>query len=240
MMTNVTIQHNNSANFQLFAFLVRHAPSSFEVLTMRPREEPLKPFLLTIKNQCMIPYVTILAGALLCLSISVAVPQGTALRPGAARTNLRARNHGISEKELQLCCSRLQKDHRRIYYLVSRRARMDFQVKGIYSREKLLFFRLSLGNHSHLDYDVDSIRFLVKDRKLTKASFTTARFLPVLYTYGNARSIKGKSREECVIVLPQFTLPDGKRLVVEVTEKNGGRRLQLFIDNFTLLRSRPA
>jgi hypothetical protein len=42
-----------------------------------------------------------------------------------------------------------------------------------------------------------------------------------------------------VIVLPQFTLPDGKRLVIEVTEKNGGRKLQLFVDNFTLLRSRP-
>lgn len=148
------------------------------------------------------------------------------------------RPNGISEKELQGCCSRLQKDHRRIYYLISRGDRMDMQVKGIYSREKLLFFRLSLGNHSHLDYDVDSIRFIMRDRRVTKGNSMTIRSLPALYTYGNAHSVKGKSREESVIVLPQFTLPDGKRLVIEVTEKNGGRKLQVFVDNFTLLRSR--
>ena len=149
------------------------------------------------------------------------------------------RTNGISEKELQICCSRLQKDHRRIYYLISRGSRMDLQLKGIYSREKLLFFRLSLGNHSHLEYDVDSVRFLMRDRRATKTSISTVRSLPALYTYGNASSIRGKSREESVIVLPQFTLPNGKRLVIEVTEKNGGRKLQLFVDNFTLLRSRP-
>ena len=154
-------------------------------------------------------------------------------------TNLAGRSNRISEKELQVCCSRLQKDHRRIYYLISRGDRMDMQLKGIYSREKLLFFRLSFGNHSHLDYDVDSVRFLMRDRRVTKTNIATVRSLPALYIYGNARSIKGKSREESVIVLPQFTLPDGKRLVIEVTEKNGGRKLQLFVDNFTLLRSRP-
>jgi hypothetical protein len=116
---------------------------------------------------------------------------------------------------------------------------MDLLLKGIYSREKLLFFRLSLANHSHLDYEVDSVRFLLKDRKFTKSNKADVISLPPMYTFGNAHSIKGKSREESVIVLPQFTLPDGKRLVIEVTEKNGGRKLQLFVDNFTLLRSRP-
>jgi hypothetical protein len=188
----------------------------------------------------MFSYVTILAGALICLSVCVPVPQGTSLPPGPPGRYPSGRTSGISEKELQICCSRLEKDHRRIYYLVSRGSRMDLQVKGIYSHEKLLFFRLSLGNHSNLDCDMDSIRFLVKDRKITRTNIATARSLPALYTYGNARSVKGKSREECVIVLPQFTLPDGKRLVIEMTEKNGGRRLQLFVDNFTLLRSRPA
>jgi len=164
---------------------------------------------------------------------------GTAPIPRRIPANPVKRTNSISEKELQVCCSRLQKDHRRIYYLISRGSRMDLQLKGIYSREKLLFFRLSLGNHSHLDYDVDSVRFLMRDRRVTKTNIAAARSLPALYTYGNAHSIKGKSREESVIVLPQFTLPDGKRLVIEVTERNGGRKLQLFVDNFTLLRSRP-
>jgi hypothetical protein len=50
--------------------------------------------------------------------------------------------------------------------------------------------------------------------------------------------IRGKSRELPVIVLPRFTLPSNKHLVIEVLEKNGGRNLALQAYNFTLLRPR--
>jgi len=144
----------------------------------------------------------------------------------------------MDEAELQNCCKKMEKDHRRIYYLVNRGFRMNLQVKGIYIREGLLFFRLALSNHSHLDYDVDSIRFFMKDSRATKKNAPAIHPLASLYCYGNTRLIRGKSREESVIVLQRFTLPADKRLVIEVSEKNGGRRLQLFVDNFTLLRSR--
>jgi len=206
---------------------------------MRPREEPLKSHYLILKFYSMKLSFIIPAVFLAFHPFVSHAGFGTTPVPRRIAANITKRINGISEKEIQLCCSRLQKDHRRIYYLISRGSRMDLQVKGIYSREKLLFFRLSLGNHSHLDYDVDSVRFLVRDRKAAKANIATVRSLPALYTYGNVHSIKGKSREESVIVLPQFTLPDGKRLVIEVTERNGGRKLQVFVDNFTLLRSRP-
>src|SRR5216684_3880624 len=145
----------------------------------------------------------------------------------ASLRNFSGQSNTISEKELQNCCSRLQKDHRRIYYLISRGFRMNLQLKGIYSHEKLLFFRLTLSNHSHLDYDVDSIRFVMRDRWPLKKKVMTVSSLPSVYTYGNTRLIRGKTREESVVVLPQFTLPAEKRLVIEVTEKNGGRKLQL-------------
>jgi len=206
---------------------------------MRPREEPLKSHSLIFKFYSMKLSFIIPAVFLAFHPFVSHAGIGTKPMPRRIAVNITKRINGISEKELQICCSRLQKDHRRIYYLISRGSRMDLQLKGIYSREKLLFFRLSLGNHSHLDYDVDSVRFLMRDRRVTKTNTAAARSLPALYTYGNAHSIKGKSREESVIVLPQFTLPDGKRLVIEVTERNGGRKLQLFVDNFTLLRSRP-
>src|SRR5882757_3807834 len=148
---------------------------------------------------------------------------------GTSMTSHRGRLWVMDEAELQNCCKKLQKDHRRIYYLVNRGFRMSLQVKGIYIREGLLFFRLALSNHSHLDYDVDSIRFFMKDSRATKKNAPVIHPLPSLYCYGNTRLIRGKSREESVIVLQRFTLPADKRLVIEVSEKNGGRRLQLFV-----------
>jgi len=143
----------------------------------------------------------------------------------------------IGEKEMQDHCKKVQKDRRRIYYLFNRRLRMSFQVKGIYTHQGLLFFRLAISNRSHLDYVVDSIRFFMWDSKGVKRNIPSLHLDP-MYRYGNTTLIKGKSQEESVIVLPQFTLPADKWLAIEVSEKNGGRKLELLVNNFTLLRSR--
>lgn len=144
----------------------------------------------------------------------------------------------VDEKVLKDCCEKLGNDKRRIYYLNTRSYRMSLQVKGIYIREGMLFFRLFLCNHSHLDYDVDSIRFYVTDNHWRKNTSLQVTGLSPIYVYGNTQVIRGKSRELPVIVLPRFTLPSDKHLVIEVLEKNGGRNLQLQAYNFTLLRSR--
>ena|SRR5882757_2480579 len=144
----------------------------------------------------------------------------------------------VDEEVLKDCCEKLGNDKRRIYYLNTRSYRMSLQLKGIYIREGMMFFRLFLCNHSHLDYDVDSIRFYITDNHWQKNTTLQVKGLSPLYVYGKPQTIRGKSRELPVIVLPRFTLPSNKHLVIEVLEKNGGRNLQLQAYNFTLLRPR--
>jgi hypothetical protein len=50
--------------------------------------------------------------------------------------------------------------------------------------------------------------------------------------------VRGYGQAANVVVLPRFTLPYGKRLVIEVLEKNGGRQLQLQTSNYMLERAR--
>jgi len=145
---------------------------------------------------------------------------------------------GISVDLMRNCCEKVEKDKRRIFYLNTRVFRMSMQIKGIYVRDGMMFFRLKLANHSHLDYDVDSIRFFITDMRQSKKGLTRLNMLSPLYNYRDTRTIAGKSKQDNVIVLPRFTLPLGKILLIEASEKNGGRRLQLRADNFTLLRSR--
>src|ERR1700712_1899924 len=68
-------------------------------------------------------------------------------------TLLRWKSPPIDEEALKGCCEKLENDKRRIYYLNARSNRMSMQLKGIYTRGDMLFFRLFLCNHSHLDYD---------------------------------------------------------------------------------------
>ena len=115
---------------------------------------------------------------------------------------------------------------------------MKLQIRGIYTRSATLFFSLCLSNRSHLDYDVESIRFFVTEKEGRKKAPVRLSELSPVYVYDSTLQVKGKSQATSVIVLPRFTLPNGKRLLIEVLEKNGGRHLQVEATNFTLEKAR--
>jgi conjugative transposon TraN protein len=160
---------------------------------------------------------------------------GGATSSGPGKEKSRA---GISEESLKSCCKKVENDKRRIYYLSTRNGRMVMQIKGIYTRDALLFFHLTLCNRSHLDYDMDSIRFFITEKSGFKSVASKVTELKPVYVHGNMKIIRGKSREPSVIALRRFTLPPGKHLLIEAREKNGGRHLQLQTDNYTLVRAR--
>ena len=135
-------------------------------------------------------------------------------------------------------CEKLLNVRRSIFYLNTRSYKMSLQLRGIYTRGGTLFFCLRLCNHSHIDYGIDSIRFcMADDQQLKKTPAAGTTILP-LSSCGNTRLIRGKTAELCIFALPRFTLPGRKRLLIEVSEKNGGRRLCLLTDNYTLVRAR--
>jgi conjugative transposon TraN protein len=150
----------------------------------------------------------------------------------------RGRAGTIDESFLRSNCEKLSSAKRRIYYLTDQSFRMSLQLRGIYIRQEILFFQMTLSNRSHLDYDMDSIRFYITDKEKRKNGKAVAIEIPPLYVFGNSRLIAGKSQESSVIALPKFTLPMGKCLVIQVLEKNGGRHLQLQADNYSLVRAR--
>ena len=139
---------------------------------------------------------------------------------------------------LESCCAKLMSAKRSIFYLNDWSYKMTLQLRGIYTREETMFFCLGIRNHSHINYSVDSIRFYIADVKGSDNKLVKGTGMIPLCTYGNTRMIHGKTREYCVFALPRFTLPAKKLLVIDVSEKNGGRHLQLLANNYTLVRAR--
>jgi hypothetical protein len=147
--------------------------------------------------------------------------------------------HGSgSDDSVRNCCEKLMNSKRSIYYLNDWRYRMALQLRSVYTRDETMFFCLGLRNHSHIDYGIDSIRFYIADEKRSRDAVIHGVRLPPLCVYGNTRMIRGKTMERCVFALRRFTLPDKKMLVIDVSEKNGGRHLQLLANNYTLIRAR--
>lgn len=167
--------------------------------------------------------------------ISTAAPASVRADSSGAGTQ---KEDGLSRQQVKACCQKALRDIRRIYYLNSRYGKMKLQVRGIYTRSTALFFVLQLINRSPLDYAIDSIRFRTGEKSKGSRDLLGLQELPPIYLFDSATLVRGYSRLTRVIVLPRFTLGRHRRLQLEVLERNGQRRLQVRMANFTLETAR--
>ncbi len=104
---------------------------------------------------------------------------------------------------------------------------MILQLGGIYVNHDILYFRLFLKNKSNISYAIDNISFTIKDKQKSKRTATQELSLTPLYSLNGLSNVKSNSTVICVIALSKFTLPDSKRLSIQVLEKDGSRNLSL-------------
>jgi len=111
-------------------------------------------------------------------------------------------------------------------------------VKGIYIHNDVIYFQLSLKNNSSVNYDVQSLRFYIQDKKRIKRTAEQEIDMQPLFLLGNANLIQNASEQVITVALPKFTIPDKKYLAVQLMEKNGGRHLSLRIKSKVIIHAR--
>lgn len=113
-----------------------------------------------------------------------------------------------------------------------------FRLKGMYIHNGLYYFNTELKNNSNIPYNIDFVNFKVIDRKLAKRTVLQEKKLIPLRIFKPLDSIPENAMDQNIFVLDQFTLTDGKRLVIEIFEKNGGRHQVLKLENSDLVNAR--
>ncbi|UBM58714.1 conjugative transposon protein TraN [Marinilongibacter aquaticus] len=116
---------------------------------------------------------------------------------------------------------------------------MELRAQGLYIRDRTLYCPVSIENGSPVDYDLQQLHFFIRDRKRAKRAASQELEIKPLFVKGHVETIPGKTRRPMVFALPKLTLPNRKYLVLELTEKNGGRHLNLKFRNKEILRARP-
>ncbi len=124
-----------------------------------------------------------------------------------------------------------------MYGINYRKADMMAKIKGIYIKDDILFYQLQLTNLGHVDYDIDQLRFYIRDTKKNKRTAVQENELEPLYIAGNASQVKANRTSIIVVALDKFTIPDAKYLAVQITEKNGGRHLFIKIKNRKIMKA---
>lgn len=118
--------------------------------------------------------------------------------------------------------------------LNSRRSEIEIRVDGIYIHQDIMYFRVSLGNDSKINYDVDQLRFFIRDQRKSKRTASQEIEVIPFFSTGDFSRIYDKSEVVTVFALPKFTIPEKKKFTMQVFEKNGGRHLELDIKNRNL------
>lgn len=121
-----------------------------------------------------------------------------------------------------------------------RKHKVSMALQGIYVKDDILYYHLSVKNHSALNYDIGSLRFYVRDNRNVKRTASQELEMKPLHVYGDPEApVEGGSTVDLVYVLEKFTIPDAKHLSIELFEKNGGRHLDLSLKNRRIVNAKP-
>lgn len=111
------------------------------------------------------------------------------------------------------------------------------KVTGIYIKGNVIYYQLKLENKSPIDYDVELLKFYIRDYSKGKRTASQENELTPLHVAGTATRIKANSDNTIVVALDKFTIPDRKYLAIQILEKNGGRHLLLRVHNNKIVKA---
>lgn len=149
---------------------------------------------------------------------------------------------GESPMILQMILNSIYKDNTRdIASIGERNNRIEATIRGIYIKGDILYFHLSINNTSDVTYDIDYVKFTIKDRKkFKKQAAQEETIYPVREFNNNSLSrATGRGSYRSVYAFNKFTLSTDKILSVEVAEKKGGRTVQFNITPADILSAQP-
>ncbi|OIV40329.1 conjugative transposon protein TraN [Flavobacterium johnsoniae] len=119
----------------------------------------------------------------------------------------------------------------------SRRFEIKLTAGGLFIHQDIWYLRLAVDNASKINYDIDQLRFFIRDQRKAKRTASQEIELTPLYSTCDTAVIPDKSEVTAVYALSKFTIPEKKCLTIQLIEKNGGRQIEIDVKNSDLLNA---
>lgn len=143
-----------------------------------------------------------------------------------------------TQRELVESCAAVMRQRRRIRHIGKREYGMAVSLRGLFIKDNVLYYKIALRNTSNIKYDLDFIRFFIRDKALARQTSRQELEVSPIYVYTTPLVVVGgKQTVEKVFAFPKFTIPNGKVLQVRVGEKNGGRTIAFQVNNRSLVKA---
>lgn len=108
-------------------------------------------------------------------------------------------------------------------------------LSGLYISGHVLSFDMMLINRSLLGYELQYIKFFIRERHITRRTAVQEREVHPLVQI-HPVEILAEGNQHFALDFYQFTIPKTKELVISVKERNGARDLALHIQGHRFLR----
>ena len=128
-----------------------------------------------------------------------------------------------------------EQNKRKVKHIGCKRFGVQYLLKGLYAHGELIYFHTEVKNATNVPFDVDFVTFKIVDKKIMKR--TAMQVIYPLRAFNYVTRVDGKKNERTVFALPKFTIPDDKKLIVEMYEKQGGRHQSFDVENEDLVRA---
>lgn len=145
-------------------------------------------------------------------------------------------NH--NQAEIQAYAAQVAAEKRTVHGTMDKKYAMRFMLSGLFVRGNVMYYQIKIANRSNINYDIDQLRFFIRDQKKSKRTATQEIEIKPLYVQNDTATITGQSEPILVFALPKFTIPDKKYLAIQLMEKNGGRHLKMQVHNRTIVKAK--
>lgn len=146
----------------------------------------------------------------------------------------------VAEADLLNHCERVLERKPFMRNIGASSMRLTHLLTGIYVADKVMYLQFNLRNDSQLDYEVDFVKFYVRDKeKLKRMAAQEVELKPYGRYPVEPKLLRAKTEQSVVYALPMTTLTEEKVLDIELYEKQGGRHLRFQVEADVLLLAKP-
>lgn len=156
---------------------------------------------------------------------------------GAKANTIFLSPENINQAEIQSYAQAASTSKKKMRGIKDKDYGIRFQMNGLFIQNEVLYLRITIENQSNINYDVDQLRFFIRDQKKANRTATQEIEITPVYVQNDTDKVDGNSQHTMVFALPKFTIPDKKYLAIQLMEKNGGRHLELHVKNKTIVKA---
>lgn len=114
--------------------------------------------------------------------------------------------------------------------------KLRISLNNIIVKDDLIFIDYSIYNDTNLLYDIDDVKYMIDDKKITKNNNIQRILVKQNFSYNKNKSFKKNYRN--IVCFDKMTFPDNKLFVIELAEKQiTGRTARLYINYLDVLNA---